>query len=156
MKRLSTTILVLGLLMPVYLVTFVPSTNAQTSVQCGDIFESELQNLDDRHTYVMNLSAGDTLSLTASPIGSGLALTVDVIDKIDTKILSRWGGGSHQGSVVVSATGEYTIIVKSWGQGVGTYTLGIGCTFRDGTTINPGDIAPEVDETSSTDISAQL
>lgn len=132
-------------------VLFVPATPAsaqaqRSSVECGAILEAEFTPDNTSHFFTTELSAGDTISAAAYPIGQALDMGISLSDPLDKRL--KWNIGLNGKSVqiefTVSATGRYTINTygRSDGNPIGAYTLYIGCTLRDGTIISPGDASP--------------
>lgn len=150
----------------VFLLCGVPiSAQSATSVKCGDIIEDEFVNNAERNDYDISLNAGDTMEISGVPLGETLQFAIRVMGPTgQLLVVSNNGRVSPDPSIVtpiLSANGIHHIWIANtlfsnnssgslhssssyWG-GVGVYTLYIGCTLRDGTVINPGDVI----ETSS-------
>ena len=143
----------------VILIFTAAAANAQTAtvVQCGTVVEGELlEDGNKEQVYSISLAAGDTLNFQLVPIGQTLNLEIRIFtpaheqlswirpDGRTTGSDSTGNGGVEEGSTpVLSARGIYTIEVEGYySEDIGSYTLNIGCTLRDGTIVLPGDAAP--------------
>ncbi len=150
------------------LVTLIPVRNslAQTSIICGDIVTGEFTTEFQQHQYQINLKPGYVLRVRAEESGGTLALNILVQDPIGKTIAAGGDDPPFHGFVPptskptaetpnVSASGRYNILITNsnveeatgrvmngGSAGIGLYTLSIGCTLDDGTTVNPGDTMP--------------
>lgn len=135
-----------------------------TPVQCGTIIESEFTSDAQPQSYTIEVAPGDVLSVSATPLGDTLKLSLGIQAPNDDFIgvggdnaSSGFANPSKDPSIqtgVLSARGRYIITAHNaliyppsyWSPfdddlpgGIGVYTLYIGCTLRDGTVIEPGD-----------------
>ncbi|MBI1281792.1 MAG: hypothetical protein GC179_26950 [Anaerolineaceae bacterium] len=130
---------------------------------CGSVIEGEFNSNYERHYYAVNMKAGDTMQISASPLGDQLRSSLVLLGPTELALVisDQRGNLGTDGkyyrlgieknpkivSGVLSASGKYLIGVNNfeWNYsprdsgGIGVYTLYIGCTLRDGTVINPGD-----------------
>ena len=89
--------------------------NAQvtaTPIQCGTILEAEFTSDNTTQNYTIRLAAGDTLTLSAEPIGAVLDVYMEIHDPSSRRIWGKNGpgrGGTEEVSIEVSATGLYTV-----------------------------------------------
>jgi hypothetical protein len=128
----------------------VQAQNTPVPVECGNILEAEVptdyvlsNTAPNAHYYTLRLTPGDKLTVEVKPIGSAPNFFFRLHDPANTLIFDTgWGnvpgGAERLENYEVGATGIYTIGIGS--QPPGAYTLSIGCIFRNGTVINPGDI----------------
>ncbi len=134
-----------------------------TTVQCGDIIESEFTQDNQPQRYIVTMAPGDVINVSAAPLGDTLQLVLivtapngDVVglggsDVNNDKELAYVGTSPTTQTGVLSARGEYTITAynaryyggfdNDYHGGIGVYTLYLGCTLRDGAIIEPGDTA---------------
>lgn len=127
---------------------------AQTEVQCGSIVEGEFteKDQDGAQNYQISLTPGDRLRVSGESVGDYLQFRI-FINAPTTGLMGESqaarGGWKHNkpsaNTSTLSERGNYRIYVDS--NGPGLYTLYIGCTLRDGTIINPGDILPDAKQT---------
>lgn len=145
----------------VFLLLTVMPTLAQTAapVACGNIIEGEFLQDAQRQDYAIDLSGGDSIRVSIIPLGPTLETTIQFRgptgQEVDRSHVAR--AVDLMPSIeppVLAASGTYTIMVgnsqiesdgdlstQPWDLGgVGIYTLYIGCTLRDGTVIEPGDV----------------
>lgn len=139
----------------------VMPTLAQTAapVACGNIVEGDFTLDTQRHDYSIELKGGDSIRVSIIPLGPTLETTIQFRgptgQEVDRSHVAR--AVELMPSIeppVLAASGTYTIMVgnsqieadgdlstQPWDLGgVGIYTLYIGCTLRDGTVIEPGDV----------------
>lgn len=117
-----------------------PIASAQSETICGSIVENNFsQNLQE-HKYVIALNAGDKITVSAVPLGDTLQLYLQFYDPAGNTLyyMNNAARTPTYTSGVLSAKGNYTIVVANFRAGVGQYTLSIECTLRDGSVIKPG------------------
>lgn len=134
---------------------------------CGSIIEDEFTVNFQENSYSINLNAGDAISVSLSPLGAGLRTGLFLSGPTDLTVATTSGNIRDNGDLwyvnpmnapvlttePLAARGSHLIRVVNWAtsfyanrngyssgapSGVGVYTLFIGCTLRDGTTIEPG------------------
>lgn len=163
----------------IILFVMVSSVSAQgaISVECGTILDDEFTEIKEQNLYTIDLEAGTQLNVTGVPLGDTLTFVSAVYAPDDSNIAYSnsfnsiaWTEREEDKEItsptgIVSANGTYTIVVANgdlylpdmtfYGNrkgGVGTYTIYIGCTLRNGTVIEPGDTAsPEESQPINTD-----
>lgn len=134
----------------------------ETPVECGTIIDGEFKARFQPQNYVIQMDAGDKITVQGVPLGDTLTFTLGVYAPDGNIVAASEGQGTAiltnaptAVSGVLSANGTYritahnaTIDIINGGRlceafcnegGVGVYTLFIGCTLRDGTVIEPGD-----------------
>lgn len=136
-------------------IVFVLPVSAQSNVQCGSIVEGEFTEGSKRQDYFINLAPGDKLKVDGTSVGDYLTFYITVIGP--SKRTIRDSGNYYNNPSLetgtLSAPGTYTIDVHTGG--IGIYTLYIGCTLRDGTVIEPGDVPPTSTTTGNTTTPSQ-
>ena len=143
------------------LVQYHPA-RAQQTVECGDIIESEFTELQENQDYAIVISAGDSLSLFARPLGTDLELLIQLYNPTNTFVAGPSGyygtfSEYQLDSGILGANGDYKIRVanhdwtdsNSGSGGVGVFILEIGCTLRTGRLIEPGSSLEAVAQQAS-------
>lgn len=125
-------------------------------IQCGDITESEFTDAAQLHEYSIVLEPGASFRVTVIPVGQTLKVDVAILDLagnplIDFKVDNIASGDvSSEQTPLLSSRGPYSILlsnnsmyadgdIRSTQNGLGLYTLRIGCTLANGTVIEPGN-----------------
>lgn len=131
----------------------IGSLNAQsapTLVECGQIVDGEFTQGGEEgdQKYIITLSPGDQLRVSAETLGDYLGLQVKVDAPTNREVADAYCFGQRDGfcyqdapvaeTNILSERGTYTVTVRSNGPGI--YTIYFGCTLRDGTVISPGDV----------------
>lgn len=125
----------------------ISTLQAQNSngLKCGDIVETEysLQTQTSTGWYYqsqyIDLKAGDSLDISGEAFGDYFTFSIEINDP-SNGFVSASDRGTKNPTVqteVLSQSGTYEVRIRS--EDVGSYTLYIGCTLRDGTVIKPGD-----------------
>lgn len=142
--RLYKATLVLFILLFLILAKYV---SAKDVVQCGSIIEGEFTENRQVDEYTIDLSPGDVLRVSGDRVGAYLSYDLDVTSPLGRYVIGRsydqdFSGEPSGETAVLSERGTYTIQLVS--DATGLYTLYVGCTLRDGTTIDPGDPIQEL------------
>lgn len=116
-------------------------------VQCGAIIEGEISQPDVINQYSIDFSAGDTINLELIPVSPDIPTEIHVTD-INGNLVGGWGVTTPRGvtPITLPISGTYLIKVFASLRQITAYTVYIGCTLKNGTVINPGDLvtpAPE-------------
>lgn len=122
-----------------------------TTVECGSIIEAEFTPGNTTHNYIISLVPGDVLTIRTEAVGDLLNVNIGVRDPQNHSVGSslNYGPTENLTTPVLSARGNYTIQPFSLNNHAGIYTLYIGCTLRDGTVIEPGDIPSSAQSTTT-------
>lgn len=166
MKIQSTTFSI-GIILAIIVMISASHVFAQVSgitLQCGDIIDSETTTSEPIQNWVLDIDAGTVIDLYVQPLGDSFNVAFALSDS---------GGSSLEGINLNSAglaeqlvgyrIGSSNPIIRVGGQPLGqtyfdsldlreyrgAYTISLGCTLRDGTVINPGDIPQEAQPTQA-------
>jgi hypothetical protein len=143
------------------------------NAKCGDIIEGEFSENYEEHSYGVEINAGDALDISVVPIGSSLQTWIVLRGPTNIPIVTSDANNNISGNTIysigiesqssirteiLSARGTHKIVIGNynyaWGYGasggVGVYTLYVGCTLRDGTVIEAGDVISDTEGSSST------
>ncbi len=147
-------IYLLAMLLVSFSLTQIPASGqvGVVSIECGTIIDAELTTTSttNRHSgpdstdyYSISLGPGDRITVTVTPISPTQNIYFRLYDPANQTIYdTNWGAGSGQAEIMedflVGATGTYEIGIGA--NRIGAYTLSVGCVYRDGTLIVPGDI----------------
>jgi hypothetical protein len=132
----------------VALLLYTVSVSAQTpiEVECGDVIEGEFVESNTDIIYLIDLNAGDSVTVETNRVGDYLWSTMFLSGPSGNRIES---GGTNINpriqSRALSSNGTYEILyssIPSDALGIGLFTLSISCTLRDGTVIAAGGTAP--------------
>ena len=119
---------------------------AEQTVECGDIVESEFTKNYEDQVFVLPMRPREAFSVSLEPVGDYLQTSIGILGPTGVLL-----GATQQlkaptiESGTLSARGNYKIQVANHvfgaagGSNVGIYTLYIGCIKSDGTIIKPGD-----------------
>lgn len=157
------------------------------AAQCGSIIDSDFASNFEEDIFTISMTAGDTLDISLTPIGEQLKSSIFLTGPTNLGVAASKAGADpnyfYNGQVeaqpkmptgILGANGKYTIRVVNFsyynyyfGQdnynpgdpgNIGSYTLYVGCTLKDGTVIAPGDVVapptpvlPTVEPTQSPD-----
>jgi hypothetical protein len=116
---------------------------AEQTVECGDIVESEFTNENQEHKYALKMAPRESFNASLEPVGDYLFTSMFLYGPTGMELArSDNNGYSHTkapsaSSGNLSATGLYKIHVKN--KGIGLYTLYVGCVTVNGE-VKPGDI----------------
>ncbi len=149
------------------------------TAECGNIIDSAFSTNYQEQTFVITMSADDSIDLSVMPHGGQLSTGILVTGP------TNLGVGINKGSVYadqyssnglesqpkintggLSADGQYTVRIVNFdfyqyfftkdtyyglsnSGGIGKYTLYIGCTLADGTVVHPGDKMPALQPTAA-------
>jgi hypothetical protein len=125
-------------------------------IQCGDITESEFTDTGQVHEYSITLEPGASFRVTVVPVGQTMKVDLAILDIAGNPLIDfsvsdiSFGDVTSDQTPLLSSRGPYLILLSNNGMrangsftgsnnGVGLYTLRIGCTLADGTVIEPGD-----------------
>ncbi len=127
-------------------------TNAQiaTPVECGYVGTDEITANFPTFLYGIDLTAGETITISVMPTGDGLAPIMRLyVGGRMTEFRTNGFRGRSQSieNFGVSSTGLHEIEIEASSDTTGQFTLSIGCILEDGTIINPGDVLPSAVDT---------
>jgi hypothetical protein len=125
---------------------------AAGQLQCGNEIQGQFTQNNEVQEFPIFANAESILSIRGNSLSSYLNLAVglqsptgDWLNTSGGVFVGGLGGHEQRPSVTTDPLpidGEYTIVVRSAGEnGVGRFTLGIGCTSADGEITNIGDVA---------------
>lgn len=115
-----------------------------TRANCGDIIDGEVTKEQNYDPYIIGLSPGDTIRVSAIPIGNEFAVQIALFYPAGSKslIANNWNNTPATQiaiETVVSATGDYQIHIHGPnGSQYGAYTVFVSCTLRNGDVIEAG------------------
>lgn len=158
MPRRNLQIIVLIVIWMLFQVQVIYGQSVITApIECGAIVDSEFtaNNQNEQHYYTLDLAAGDAISVEIIPVGTTPNTYFYIYDRNDARLFGfnnrGWGAGNGQpdrvSDFVVPSTGEYTI--RSGSNSAAAYTILVGCLYRDGRRVNPGDVVSPVTTTGT-------
>jgi hypothetical protein len=117
------------------------------NIECGDVIESEFLKNDQRDIYILNMSPGESFTVSIKPVGEQVKSKIDVLGPTGLSLINSNGELEDTPSVnsgILSSHGSYRIEVYNQvgdtSGGPGIYNLYVGCMIRDGVILEPGNI----------------
>ncbi|MBN8592969.1 MAG: hypothetical protein J0M33_14530 [Anaerolineae bacterium] len=102
---------------------------------------------EEEHAYSIDLRAGDTIQATAEAIGSVFQPFIILADPAGNILDQEAYSLRTSVSKELSSSGTYTVRIRRSRSESGAYSVSFGCTLRNGTVINPGDVPPAANAT---------
>jgi len=136
--------------------TVMLTSQAQSTVVCGDVFEAEiaLQEVDTGHYYDFDANAGDTVNFSSIPFSNASTIGIYIYDPSGDNVANTntFSGGevASINNFIIPASGRYQLRVYERNERPAAYSICLGCTLRDGTVIEPGQIVVETDTSTDT------
>jgi hypothetical protein len=144
-KQLTVIAFLVVFMMLTSAILILKAQDSTISVQCGTLLEAEITQANPEQNYTLQLSPGDAVDIHMNILGAGSDLELGLYGPNEDRLASSTSSSDNEriSNYVVPSTGEYVIKVYGFSNDIGAYTIGIGCTFRDGTQIAIGEALVE-------------